>query len=635
MKKKIAVLLSPWYIDYVTTFLQGLQNACKDKDVDLHVFAAYKFSEISGEPNTTGFAIFDLIDYKTYDGVIFLPLLFNDDEIAEREAERIRQSGVQAVSISKELPGFHFIYNEDYEEFRKLVIHLIRDHNAKKFAYIGGPVETASTTDTFSAFLDALNSENIEIEDDNLYLGGDYSYNFAYIQANKIFGQKDNIPDAVVCVNDNAAMAAITSATEHGLRVPEDVIVIGHDNIEYAEKVIPSISTIDMQANKIAEAAVETILSKPKQLIRREIVSNIYYRQSCGCEKNIQSHQISFIQHFTKDIDREQRFASQLRHMEDTFINDSTIKQLTNTLQDYFTKRNSFEGKNFAILINENVIKSLTKTSTEIEESPSFENRLYTLVNIENGKAAKAGGIIKKADLIPDSLKGDGSNLYLYLPIFNHQYIHGYYVSKNNFNIIIKKNAYNWTRNFGIILEKFRTTAIYRFISEQYRQLSTTDAVSEVLNRSGMDIFGTQLFTRNNLENKKTVIGFIDINQMKFINDKFGHLQGDLTIKTVAEAIKASIPKDYLAVRYGGDEFVIIGTAKLIKPIDSAAAIITKIRNFISAEETKMNLPYNITISCGIKVFEPNEHELLSDAVSVVDDIMYIEKKEFHKKFGK
>lgn len=635
MKRKVAVLLSPWFIDYVSRFLNGLQNVCKDKDIDIHVFAAYKFSELSGEPNITGFSIFDLIDYKDYDGVILLSRLFNDDEIAAKEVEKIRKAGIQAVSISAEYPGVHFIYNEDFDECKKLILHLIRDHKVRKFAFIGGPSDNSSPTDNLAAFYGVLASENIEINPDDIYLGGDYSYNFAYEQANKIFDKKENLPQAVVCINDNAAMAAITSAAEHGLNVPSDVIIIGHDDIDFADKVIPSITTINTMSEKLAEAAIETILSKPKTPIRKEISSHICYRQSCGCEKTVNPSQIAFNQHFTKDIDREQRFASLLRLMEDHFIKDNTIDELTDTLQDYFTIYNNFEGKNFAILLNKNVVDSFNDTSSNKDKNTKLDNKLYVLTNIADGKAAKAGGIIKTSDLMPDSLKADGSNIYLYLPIFNNKFIYGYYVSKNNYNLLLKKSAYNWTRNFGTILEKFRTTAYYRYISEQYRQLSITDAVSGLLNRSGMNMFGIKLFDKNNKDNRKTVIEFIDINQMKYINDKFGHLQGDLAIKTVAEAIKASIPRDYLAIRYGGDEFVIIGTGKLIKPVDNANAIVTKIRNFIEAEETKMNLPYHITISCGTKVFNPKENALLSDAINEVDDIMYIEKKEFHKKLGK
>ena len=52
---------------------------------------------------------------------------------------------------------------------------------------------------------------------------------------------------------------------------------------------------------------------------------------------------------------------------------------------------------------------------------------------------------------------------------------------------------------------------------------------------------------------------FIDINRMKLINDYYGHLQGDIAIKVVADVIKKCISENWLPIRFGGDEFLVVG----------------------------------------------------------------------------
>ena len=130
------------------------------------------------------------------------------------------------------------------------------------------------------------------------------------------------------------------------------------------------------------------------------------------------------------------------------------------------------------------------------------------------------------------------------------------------------------------------------------------------------------------------LVMFVDINYMKNINDKFGHLHGDNAIKTVVSAINDNTSDDTIAVRFGGDEFLVISP-------DCDEEEASKIRGSImdrldSVNDSKVN-PYDISVSIGYVVTDPvtRPHEILQEYIKEADKIMYEIKKEMHMKMDR
>lgn len=633
-KKRIAVLTSGWSVDYVLDVLHGMEKICRKKNADLYVYVSYKSYESDGSANITGFSIFDLINPEDYDGIAIMPNLFNDRDLAEKERQRIVKSGIKAVSINDHLDGLQYVGSDNHRVFKNLVSHLIEKHHITEFAYIGGPESDPGSESNFTAFRESLEEHGIPLPTDSIYQGGDWTFDFAYKTANKIFSTKKKPPHAVVCINDWAAMAVIKSALEHQIDVPNDLKVIGFDDISFASCVTPSISTVNMRPDKMGEEAAKILLEDKEANVSRTIKATPIYRQSCGCVKELTGIQKIYSMHSPQKIDASPRFASHLRHIENVFIQNGNIGGLEDSLQKYFERRHTFEGSDFAIFIKEEVIKSLVNVKYSYQSSTDYGKKMHTLVNIKNGKAFPkdlSKQVIPTRNLIPESMLDKKPSTYLFIPIFSMRYLQGYYVSKNSLIILHDKVAYNWSRDFGASIEKFRQTVGYKLMSEQLTVLSTQDALSGLLNRTGLDIFAHDLFFKNNMTDKKTLIMFVDINDMKIINDRYGHLHGDLAVKTVAESIKEIFPKSFLAIRYGGDEFVIIGTKSDSNKTDYRK----KLKEDLAQRTKNMSLPYSLSVSMGVKTFDPDKDAKLMDAIEEVDEIMYKSKEEYHKKRSK
>ena len=119
-----------------------------------------------------------------------------------------------------------------------------------------------STKLRMQGYLDALANYHIEHDQADVeYASNDYSFTSARKLANKILSKKNRVT-ALFCISDIMALGAVYGAREVGLDVPKDVTVLGFDNLEYTEMMVPRISTVEQPCNKIGAMAMERVQEK-------------------------------------------------------------------------------------------------------------------------------------------------------------------------------------------------------------------------------------------------------------------------------------------------------------------------------------------------------------------------------------
>lgn len=633
MKKKIAVLTTGWSIDFVNDILEGIKIVTDLNDTDIYTFVCYKFIDQTQQVNTTGYNIFSLINYEEYDGAIILGNIFDNNEGLEKERQRILKAGIPAVSILKNLKGLDFIDCDETEGFFNLLQHTYDVHGLKNYAYIGGPDNDIQSQLRYETFKRFLSANNLEYKPEQVFLNGDYTSNFATHTAIKIFSNPEHLPDIIVCVNDFSAIATIAEANNFGLKVPEDIKVIGFDNIDFSGAVNPSISTCDNRTKLMGYLAALRVLNKKPDdtSVSKQIISSRpIFRQSCGCQKKETDKQKNYLMKRLKTMDDSEILASQLRHFEDFFMIHDNTTNLFSDLADFFQNRHYFEGRTFGIMLKKAFVESFESGNFQSFESDDFGDTMISSVIMKNDELQKPKEFPTQ-NIIPEELESSETSFYIIFPIVSSHSIFGYLVCKDNKKLLEKKRAYTWLKNFANNFSNLQQRITYKLTSEKYLYLSTQDALSGVLNRTGYDNFAVKLYADNCAKGRNTSIVFIDINSMKYINDAFGHLQGDFAVKTIASAIIDSKPSGWLAIRYGGDEFVVVGCSDLMSGEDFC----NKFKENLDIMINKMQLPYPLSASTGSKEFTPDLNITLDEAVAQVDKIMYINKRLFHKNIEK
>ena len=128
-------------------------------------------------------------------------------------------------------------------------------------------------------------------------------------------------------------------------------------------------------------------------------------------------------------------------------------------------------------------------------------------------------------------------------------------------------------------------------LNKRLSKLSYTDGLTGVYNRMGCEGIAYPFLEKCHEQGKNACMMFADINKMKVINDKYGHLQGDLAICTVAKVIQQVLKDKWIVVRYGGDEFLMVGECN---GIEKPQQLLDEIQKELERTAKEMKLPYSL-----------------------------------------
>ena len=187
---------------------------------------------------------------------------------------------------------------------------------------------------------------------------------------------------------------------------------------------------------------------------------------------------------------------------------------------------------------------------------------------------------------------------------------------------IFKDKGDNWW-SVMIIRDLTETKEIERNLVQAKAEnefLATHDYLTGVLNRRGF-INLVNDFLENNVNNLNSGLLLIDIDYFKDINDKHGHIKGDLILKDFSKFITEIIEEDTILGRYGGDEFIIFYPSTTAEDIKNKAEYIRS-----KAEKTDFlneNKDMNLTVSIGVTLFPTNDKTKIDDLNSIADSNMY------------
>ena len=626
MKRRIAVLSCGWSSFFLKDFIHGMQKAVNGKDIDIYLFNMYNYTEYSGFPNYTGASIFNLIHYEDFDGIVVLSDLIGNVRVLERERQRILKSGKPALSINKKMEGLCCIRVDNFTGMYEVLDHLVKMHNITDIAYISGKETSVDISERYKAYTQVLKDNGIPFDIKKVFNIDYCDYHSAYKFLSEYIDSGNPLPKAFACATDFIALAVLKVCYERKISVPDQIKIVGFDDVKEAKSIRPSITTVHNNAELLGAESVNRLILgvNPSQLLK--IKSVPVFRQSCGCSYPLTNEQNFFTIDIISDINQKDVFDTQIETIDEIFTEAADVFTLLTNFENFLTKSHALEGSDFCIFMKSDWTSVLINSAENLPQNLSFGTQVQAVCSIQGNKKYLRE-MINTRDLIPAKMKSEECCVFLFLPIFHHSYVNGYYVAKNNLSMLDNHYGYMWTRSLGTSIEHFRKKNMFKQMSQQYLKLSTKDALSGMLNRQGLDKLAKPYYLQNKKNGLTTVLFFVDINKMKHINDQFGHLHGDLAVKTVAAAVLETVPRNWLCIRYGGDEFLVVGNSRNYNGEDYC----TQIKVRLEAKTSVMHLPYKLSASVGTYSVPSNSDLTLEQAVETVDNIMYEQKQAFHK----
>ncbi|PKN99036.1 MAG: hypothetical protein CVU42_09215 [Chloroflexi bacterium HGW-Chloroflexi-4] len=161
-------------------------------------------------------------------------------------------------------------------------------------------------------------------------------------------------------------------------------------------------------------------------------------------------------------------------------------------------------------------------------------------------------------------------------------------------------------------------------IEEELHELSLVDDLTKLINRRGFFVLSDQLCTFCLRMEMNAILFFFDMDNLKQINDQFGHAAGDQAIIDMAFILKKSFRSSDIVARFGGDEFVVLAIETTENSKKSMfARLEEQLKNMISDKTNNFNLSF----STGSAIYEWKNPVSLERLVNDADQAMYIEKQ--------
>ena len=277
-KTRIIGLLLPEIGGYFFfPMILGIESGAQENGYSLLIHSA-----LSADKNVSGKVPLSLGDHNT-DGLIIFAHSLND-----REIQRLHQAGLPMVLLHQSPPTGLTIPNITFENkngARKLVEHLIVKHGYQKIAFLAGPVEHEDSYWREMGYIEALHEHSIDFDPD-LKLMGEFNPQKAKEAVARMLAAGKEV-DAVFAADDESASGAMMAIREAGLRIPEDIAVVGFDDTLLAAHLTPPLTTVHAPIEDVGRQAVTQLI----QLIEGEpteavtlLPTDVVIRRSCGCK---------------------------------------------------------------------------------------------------------------------------------------------------------------------------------------------------------------------------------------------------------------------------------------------------------------------------------------------------------------
>lgn len=234
---------------YLSEFLLGALSSCRRLGHNLVVEEPFLDRNLVN---------LELIERRFLDtsiqALIVVPPLSDDPQLIDV----LERTKIAYVCVSPRLGTFAgaSVGMDDIAAAREMTSYLL-DLGHDRIGLIKGPVDHRASKLRLTGYTQALAERGIPVDPSILGEG-----NFTYVSgmhAAKTILQADNPPTAIFASNDDMAAGAIATAHQSGLRVPEDVSVVGFDDTATASAVWPPLTTIRQPIRKMADSAIETL----------------------------------------------------------------------------------------------------------------------------------------------------------------------------------------------------------------------------------------------------------------------------------------------------------------------------------------------------------------------------------------
>ncbi len=231
-----------------------------------------------------------ILNTRVIDGLILAGC-----EFGARFIHRLRRRGVPLVLVDNHLESLEVdcVVIDNYGGAFSATTHLVRLGH-ERIGFVAETLDNLSFSERFAGFRKALEAHGLPLRDEWVATGeegdrdGSDNTHYGWVAMRKVLASASSLPTAVVAANDAAAVGAMRAIKEAGLRIPDDIAIVGFDDAPWAAHLEPPLTTVRVDRHSMGRLAVRRLLElldgKGGPPVEIKLAATLVVRRSSGGE---------------------------------------------------------------------------------------------------------------------------------------------------------------------------------------------------------------------------------------------------------------------------------------------------------------------------------------------------------------
>ncbi len=629
-RKTIGVFVCRGFSMFDSAVYTALREEGERLGYDVLLFSTVGYHESRNEFDQQELLMFDFAPVEQLDGILMAPDSYEVPGFREKLRETIRsRAACPVVSIRHNSRTLSCTFTDENLALRPLIRHLIREHGLRDLAFLAGYPGHPDSEVRLQCFRDEMAEHHIPVQEDRIYYGTMWM-NCGERCCDYYFGgPKEMWPEAVICANDYMAVGMMREMKARGIRVPEDVIVTGFDNVHGFEDELMTLTTVEQDFDGMTREAMRYLDRKIRlgedfgTPERMGLPGKLVLGESCGCRRKDPEHyqrageenvkKLEFLNNREVSMSYfsiEANASNDIRELHEALVRKS---EDTPELLDFYLCL--FE-KNRKGPHSGCYARRMTDSACLVHAQKDREDMGMPMLSFDRRR------------LLPPGIPDESRPVMLYVTLLHQRNeAYGYAVFRYREGSVPSSFFTHWNIILAGALQNIDKQAELRLLYEERRKSSMTDVLTRLLNRRGLE---EQLQANwQHMQESGETVAFIsvDLDGLKQINDNYGHSAGDQAIRLVARAISKSAPNRSMKARIGGDEYMIVSWKTNREETDR---VIQKLDEQLKLLSRRAGCPYPVTASAGAVVMQLNAGITVEQCMQACDKAMYEIKKTHH-----
>ena len=536
-------------------------------------------------------------------------------EILDRLAGIGRAKAIPVIFLEHQYKGVINAVLDYAGGFEMMVKHVLDHHKCRRVKFFAGSPDNTFSIERENIYRRLMLAHRLKVDKEDILYGGFWDAT-TQRELNEKLDAGMELPEAFICANDSMAIGVCDCLRSRGIKVPEDVLVTGFDGIWHGRYHYPALTTAAPDYGSLSDYVLDIIEGKQKwengKTVRRAVNYVEIIGNSCGCDENDPSKWgdvVNTVSDYNQDYFRHMlemgKFVTFTLSMDD-------INEATESLNRYlWLWKDPYYFLGLTHGYNTGCVHALLHGSNQ---NLIFREKYYNLpepLPEWNELLARDSGTDA---LMIRQLRTVGTD-------------YGYMCCGAKEMNLREQQRFE---EFGLFV-----SAMVSSVTDKTKLIEANRAISILNERDYLtNLYNRRGFFRcvdemlNDPKNRGRIFSLfsVDMDGLKYINDHYGHQEGDNAIIILSKALLAYTGDRGVCARYGGDEFAmaIVGDTNIA---EDYMEIRERIQGHAKRDPIVRELEYSINASIGISECIITGDVDLEELIREADFRMYQDKQ--------